>query len=34
VAGAKSDHKMTFYYDDEGTKPIPQSRIDTWLKQH
>ncbi len=34
VPGAKSDHKMTFYYDDEGRRPIPQSRIDAWLKQH
>jgi len=25
VAGAKSDHKMTLYDDDEGKKPIPQS---------
>jgi len=34
VPGAKSDHKLTFYYDDEQKKPIPQSRIDAWLKQH
>jgi len=29
VPGAKSDHVMNFYYDDEGTRPIPQSR---WIK--
>jgi hypothetical protein len=26
VAGAKSDHQMHFYYDDEGTREIPRSR--------
>jgi hypothetical protein len=26
VPGAKSDHEMQFFYDDEGTRPIPQSR--------
>jgi hypothetical protein len=26
VVGAKSDHEMRFYYDDEGTKEIPRSR--------
>lgn len=26
VAGAKSDHEMHFYYDDEGTREIPRSR--------
>jgi hypothetical protein len=26
VAGAKSDHAMHFYYDDEGKKEIPRSR--------
>jgi hypothetical protein len=26
VAGAKSDHEMHFYYDDEGTREIPPSR--------
>jgi len=26
VAGAKSDHEMHFYYDDEGKKEIPRSR--------
>jgi hypothetical protein len=26
VAGAKSDHEMKFYYDDEGLRPIPPSR--------
>jgi len=26
VAGAKSDHEMHFYYDDEGTMEIPRSR--------
>ena len=26
VPGAKSDHKMKFFYDDEGRRPIPQSR--------
>jgi hypothetical protein len=26
VAGAKSDHVMHFYYDDEGTREIPRSR--------
>ena len=34
VPGAKSDHKMTFFYDDEQQKPIPQSRIDAWIKSH
>jgi hypothetical protein len=34
VPGAKSDHAMTFYYDDEQQRPIPQSRIDGWAKQH
>ena len=34
VPGAKSDHKMTYYYDDEQKHPIPQSRIDAWLKSH
>jgi hypothetical protein len=26
VPGAKSDHEMHFYYDDEGTREIPRSR--------
>jgi len=26
VAGARSDHELHFYYDDEGTKEIPRSR--------
>ena len=26
VPGAKSDHKMKFFYDDEGHRPIPRSR--------
>ena len=26
VPGAKSDHEMQFFYDDEGERPIPQSR--------
>jgi hypothetical protein len=26
VPGAKSDHKMQFFYDDEGKRPIPPSR--------
>ncbi len=26
VAGAKSDHEMKFFYDDEGLRPIPPSR--------
>jgi hypothetical protein len=26
VAGAKSDHEMHFYYDDEGKREIPRSR--------
>jgi hypothetical protein len=26
VMGARSDHEMHFYYDDEGTKEIPRSR--------
>ncbi|HKD03745.1 MAG TPA: sialidase family protein [Terriglobales bacterium] len=34
VPGAKSDHKVTYYYDDEGKRPIPQSRIDAWRKSH
>jgi len=34
VPGAKSDHKLTFYYDDEQRRPIPQSRIDAWFQQH
>ncbi len=29
VPGFKSDHKMQFFYDDEGTRPIPRSR---WLR--
>jgi hypothetical protein len=29
VPGAKSDHVMTFYYDDEGRVPIPPSRLVT-----
>jgi hypothetical protein len=27
VRGAKSDHEMKFYYDDEGHAPIPPSRL-------
>jgi hypothetical protein len=27
VPGAKSDHEMKFYYDDEGHIPIPASRL-------
>jgi hypothetical protein len=27
VAGAKSDHEMKFYYDDEGQRQIPASRL-------
>ncbi len=27
VPGAKSDHEMKFYYDDEGHVPIPPSRL-------
>jgi hypothetical protein len=27
VPGAKSDHEMKFYYDDEGLRPIPPSRL-------
>ena len=27
VPGAKSDHEMKFYYDDEGRMPIPPSRL-------
>jgi hypothetical protein len=27
VPGAKSDHVMKFYYDDEGTREIPAKRI-------
>ena len=27
VRGAKSDHEMKFYYDDEGRRPIPPSRL-------
>src|SRR5215472_8759532 len=34
VPGAKSDHKVTYYSDDEGKRPIPQSRIDAWRKSH
>jgi hypothetical protein len=26
VAGAKSDHEMHFYFDDEGKREIPRSR--------
>ena len=26
VVGAKSDHEMHFYYDDEGTREIPRAR--------
>jgi hypothetical protein len=29
VPGAKSDHPMIFYYDDEGHRPIPPSRLAT-----
>ena len=29
VPGAKSDHPMVFYYDDEGQRPIPPSRLVT-----
>jgi hypothetical protein len=29
VAGAKSDHEMKFYYDDEGSRQIPASRLVT-----
>ncbi len=29
VAGAKSDHEMHFYYDDEGTREMPRSR---WIR--
>jgi hypothetical protein len=29
VPGAKSDHKMVFYYDDEGRRPIPPSKLVT-----
>jgi hypothetical protein len=29
VPGAKSDHVVTYYYDDEGTRPIPASRLVT-----
>ena len=29
VPGFKSDHKMQFFYDDEGHRPIPQSR---WIR--
>src|SRR5579863_1022666 len=31
VAGAKSDHEMHFYYDDEGKREIPRSRWITSL---
>ena len=34
VPGAKSDHKQAFYYDDEQKRPIPQSRIDAYMKSH
>ena len=27
VPGAKSDHEMKFYYDDEGQRQIPPSRL-------
>ena len=27
VPGAESDHEMKFYYDDEGQRPIPPSRL-------
>lgn len=27
VPGAKSDHEMKFYYDDEGHRPIPSSKL-------
>jgi hypothetical protein len=27
VPGAKSDHEMKFYYDDEGQRPIPPARL-------
>ena len=34
VMGAKSDHEMHFYYDDEGTREIPRSRwITNTLRQ-
>lgn len=29
VPGVKSDHKMVFYYDDEGQRPIPPSKLVT-----
>jgi hypothetical protein len=29
VAGAKSDHEMHFFYDDEGKREIPRSRLIT-----
>jgi hypothetical protein len=29
VSGARSDHPMVFYYDDEGHRPIPPSRLVT-----
>jgi hypothetical protein len=29
VPGAKSDHEMKFFFDDEGERPIPRSR---WIK--
>jgi len=29
VPGAKSDHKMVFYYDDGHHRPIPESRLDS-----
>ena len=31
VAGAKSDHVMHFYYDDEGKREMPRSR---WIKSN
>jgi hypothetical protein len=33
VPGAKSDHEMKFYYDDEGHAPIPPSRLIPPAKQ-
>jgi hypothetical protein len=33
VPGAKSDHEMKFYYDDEGHAPIPPSRLTPAAKQ-
>ena len=29
VPGAKSDHEMKFYYDDEGHIPIPANKLVT-----